>query len=282
MRSSGALIAAARAGDATAARSALRSLLLGQIARIEVLRGGHVLASAGAGPAVAPVGGTLPGTGGARYLLSVQSDRTYTQVTHQVTGAEVVLLAGAADDRRHDLGRSPPRHVPASGPLAIGARSFQVASLPGTAYPSGSLRIALLVPAGELACPGEPGADALSRARPRRRTDLRSGGEERVRARHPPPHREHAGVQRRRSPTATSPPRAPRSSASSPRTSTSCACASTVGGKLLVRPRRPLRARARARHAAQRRARRRHVLDRDPGRRRLPEARAPVHRRRRC
>src|SRR6185437_8372504 len=61
-------------------------------ALIAVLRGGRVLASAGSGAAVAPVSGALPGAGGARYLLSVQSDRTYTQVTSQVTGAEVLLL----------------------------------------------------------------------------------------------------------------------------------------------------------------------------------------------
>jgi hypothetical protein len=157
---SAALITAARAGNAGATGAALRSLLLGQIARIEVLRGGRVLAAAGSGAAVAPVGGTLPGTGGARYELSVQSDRTYTQVTSQVTGAEVLLLSGT----RLVAGTTPlpgSVHVPANGPLAIGSRSYQVASLPGSAYPSGALRIAVLVPASELSCPANP---ALTRS----------------------------------------------------------------------------------------------------------------------
>lgn len=158
--SSTALIAAARAGNAAATRSALRALLLGQIARIEVLRGGHVLAAAGSGGAVAPVSGTLPGTGGARYELSVQSDRTYTQVTNQVTGAEVLLLSGPrAVAGTISLPGSV--RVPASGALAIGSRSYQVTSLPGTAYPSGALRIALLVPASGLRCPANP---ALTRS----------------------------------------------------------------------------------------------------------------------
>ena len=149
---SAALIAAARAGDARATRAALGSLLLGQIVRIQVLRGGHVLASAGSGDAVAPVAGTLPGTGGARFLLSVQSDRSYTTVTRQVTGAEVLLLSGS----RPVAGTiSPPANVtvPAAGQLSVGSRTYQVSSLRGSAYPSGALRIALLVPGSEISCP---------------------------------------------------------------------------------------------------------------------------------
>jgi hypothetical protein len=153
--SSAALIAAARAGDAAGTGAALRSLLLGQIARIEVLRGSRVLAAAGSGTAIAPVSGTLPGSGGARYVLSVQSDHTYTQVARQVTGAEVLLTAGS----RILAGTIPvPRSLslPASGPVTIGSRTYQVASLPGSVYPSGVLRIALLVGAGELKCPSNP------------------------------------------------------------------------------------------------------------------------------
>ncbi len=150
-----ALIAAVRSGDAAATRTALRSLLLGQIVRIEVLRSGRVLASAGSGAAVAPVAGELPGTGGARYQLSVQSDHTYTQVTHQVTGAEVVLLSGSHPlDGTISLPGSV--RVPDSGPLTIGPRSYEASTLAGSAYPSGPLRIAVLVPAAELSCPSDP------------------------------------------------------------------------------------------------------------------------------
>jgi hypothetical protein len=150
--SSAALISAARAGNASATAAALRSLLLGQIVRIEVLRGGRVLASAGSGAAVAPVAGTLPGAGGAKYILSVQSDHTYTQVTRQVTGAEVLLLSGT-----HVVGgtTSLPSsvRVPASGPVTIGSRSYEASTLPGSTYPAGAARIAVLVPSSELTCP---------------------------------------------------------------------------------------------------------------------------------
>ncbi len=150
--SSTALIAAARAGDASRTRAALSALLLGQIARIEVLRGGGVLASAGSGAAVAPVTGTLPGSGGARYVLSVQSDRTYTQVTQQVTGAQMVLLAGSKAVAG-TISLPAAARVPASGPVTVGSRTYQATTLPATAYPSGALRIAVLVPANELTCP---------------------------------------------------------------------------------------------------------------------------------
>jgi hypothetical protein len=150
--SSAALIAAVRTGDAAATGAALRSLLLGQIIRIEVLRSGHVLAAAGSGAAVAPVTGTLPGTGGARYELSVQSDHTYTQVASQVTGAQVLLLSGShLLDGTTSLPASV--RVPESGPVTIGSRTYQASTLSGTAYPSGALRIAILVPSAQLTCP---------------------------------------------------------------------------------------------------------------------------------
>ncbi len=149
-----ALAHAVSSGDAGATRSILRSLLAGQIVRIEVLRGARLFASAGSGAAVAPVAGTIPQSGGARFLLSVQSEHSYLQVAQQVTGAEVVLLAGT-----HRLAGTllPPAGttIPTSGPLSIGAHSYQVASLGGSEFPSGALRIAILVPSSELSCPAE-------------------------------------------------------------------------------------------------------------------------------
>jgi hypothetical protein len=156
LQSSTALARAVSAGDAASARVALRSLLLGQIARVEILRSGHVLAAAGSGPAIAPVRGTLPGTGGARFVLSVQPDRTYLQVAHQVTGAEVLLLSGAG--RQGTVSLPAGAAVPQSGALTIGSREFQVASIAGASYPSGPLRIAVLAPSSLLRCPPEAAA----------------------------------------------------------------------------------------------------------------------------
>ncbi len=153
LQSSTALARSVSAGDAAAAGAALRSLLLGQIARAEVLRGGRVLAAAGSGAAIAPVRGPLPGSGGGQFVLSVQPQQTYLQVTRQVTGAQVLLLSGGR--RAGTISVPSGAAVPQSGTFTIGSGSYQLASVTGTSYPSGPLRIALLVPASQLRCPAE-------------------------------------------------------------------------------------------------------------------------------
>ena len=152
MQTSTALADAVNSGNAAGARSALQALLLGQIVRVEVLRGGHVFAQAGSGPAIAPARGSIPGTS-ATFILFTQADRTYLQVVHQITGAQVLLLAGA---RRlaGTIGGPPPASVPAAGPLSYAGQGYQTVTLAGAVYPSGPLRIVLLVPSSTIACPG--------------------------------------------------------------------------------------------------------------------------------
>jgi len=153
IHASSALAAAVEAGNAPEARSLLQGLLAGQIVRVEVLRGGRPFASAGSGRAIAPVGGSIPGSGGARFILSVQSDNAYLQVAHQVTGAEVLLRAGAHPlaDTIHTPTST---QLPAGGPVSLGGHSYQALTLPGSRYPSGALSIELLVPVDGLSCPG--------------------------------------------------------------------------------------------------------------------------------
>jgi hypothetical protein len=155
VQSSTALASAINGGDAAAAGSALRALLAGQIVRVEVLRGGHVFAQAGSGSAIAPVRGQVPGTS-ATFILSTQPDHAYLQVVHQVTGAQVLLLAG---DRPlvGTIDGAPPAGSPDAGPLTLAGKSYQSFTLPGAVYPSGALRIVLLTPSSTISCPGSPG-----------------------------------------------------------------------------------------------------------------------------
>lgn len=152
VQSSSTLAHAVNSGDSAAAGAALRALMVGQIVRVEVLRGGRVLAQAGSGVAIAPVRGSIPGTS-ATFVLSTQSDRSYLQVVHQVTGAQVLLSAGA---RRlaGTIGGPPPASLPAAGALTYAGQSFQTATLTGTVYPSGALHIVLLAPTASISCPG--------------------------------------------------------------------------------------------------------------------------------
>jgi hypothetical protein len=162
VRSSTALASAIDSGNASAVTAALRELLRGQIVRIEVLRGGHVLASAGAGPAIAPIRGPIPGAD-ASYVLSVQSDRAYLEVAHQITGAQVLMIGGSGASSAEGPGEHRlagtiagpgPARVPSSGRLSYGGQHYEVASLSGATYPSGALRIALLIPSSAVSCPG--------------------------------------------------------------------------------------------------------------------------------
>ncbi len=152
LQSSSALRSAINSGNATAAGTALRELTLGQIVRVEVLRGGHVLAQAGSGIAIAPARGSIPGTS-ATFVLSTQSAHSYLQVVHQVTGAQVVLFGGA---RRlaGTIGGLPPAGLPAEGPVTIAGQSFQTTTLTGSTYPSGQLHSVLLAPTAAISCPG--------------------------------------------------------------------------------------------------------------------------------
>jgi hypothetical protein len=159
VQSSSALAGAIDSGNATAARAALQALLLDQIARVEILRGDHVFAQAGSGPAIAPVHGSIPGTS-ATYILSTQPTHAYLQVIHQVTGAQVLLLGGApavaTPGKRlaGTIGGSLPAGAPAAGPLTLAGESYQRFTLPGAVYPAGALRIVLLVPTSTISCPG--------------------------------------------------------------------------------------------------------------------------------
>jgi hypothetical protein len=158
VQSSTALAAAITGGNASGARAALQALLLGQIVRVEILRGGHLFAQAGSGAAIAPVHGSIPGTS-ATFSLSTQSDRTYLQVTSQVTGAQVLLTAGPAGAPRRLAGTiagSLPANAPGEGSLTLGGQSYESFTLAGALYPAGPLRIVLLVPFAALSCPGAP------------------------------------------------------------------------------------------------------------------------------
>jgi len=152
VESSAALQSAISSGDAAAADAALRSLLLNQIVRVEVLQRGHVFAAAGSGTAIAPVSGSVPGTD-SQFVLSVQADHSYLRVAQQITGAQILLLAGNRPLAGTIAGLAP-ASVPGSGPLSLAGKSYQVFSLTGAVYPSGPLRVAMLVPSAAISCPG--------------------------------------------------------------------------------------------------------------------------------
>jgi hypothetical protein len=160
VQGSAALAQAISANDAGATSAALRALQAGQIVRIEIVKGGRLFASAGSGTAIAPVRGPIAGTD-ARFVLSTQATASYEQVTRQVTGAEVVLVSGvgASGSSARTIaatlaGGALPARIPPSGPVEVDKRKYEAASLAGSLFPTGALRIVLLVPSAGLRCPG--------------------------------------------------------------------------------------------------------------------------------
>jgi hypothetical protein len=154
VQSSTALASAIESGNTSAAAAALDGLLVNQIVRIEVLRAGQVFAAAGSGAAIAPVHGSIPGTD-ASFILSVQADQAYAKVAEQVTGARILLLGGARRLGGSSTGASP--NIPSSGSVSFAGNRYEVYSLSGQRFPSGRLRIALLVPSAAISCPGSLG-----------------------------------------------------------------------------------------------------------------------------
>ncbi|QEC50343.1 hypothetical protein FSW04_24000 [Baekduia soli] len=129
-----ALARAVYAGDPAATMAALHPLLKNQIHRIRITRGVHLLADVGHSPAPAPVHGLIRDPAGhpvGRYVMSVTSDAAIAGITRTVTGADVVM-----------------------GPHAHGTASFAA-----TAYPSGPMRVALVIGQGaQVRCGATPAA----------------------------------------------------------------------------------------------------------------------------
>jgi hypothetical protein len=159
VQSSTALRAAISTSNASTARRILEALLVNQIVQIELTKAGHVFASAGAGAAIAPVRGPIPGTD-ARFVLSTQAAHTYTQVVRQVTGSEVLLLGDARSGGSRPrsvagtlAAAALPNKIPSRGSIEVDGKGYEVTSLAGSAFPAGALRIALLVPSAQARCP---------------------------------------------------------------------------------------------------------------------------------
>jgi hypothetical protein len=152
VKASAALRSAISSDDSSRTDAALRALLVNQIVRIEIDKGGHSFARAGSRAAVAPVRGSIPDTD-ASFVLSTQAAAAFARVTQQVTGAQVVLYRSGGPRFGGTIGGPPLARVRHDGALSYGRHNYETTSIAGAAYPSGSLRIALLTPALGLSCP---------------------------------------------------------------------------------------------------------------------------------
>lgn len=155
------LLSAVESGEHVAIEAAVKSLVYSgtHIVRLRVLQGSTLLADVGGPYILAPVSGVLRSHGRVigRYLLSVQDDLGYVKLETRFIGAPLVMRIGSRGIPVEGLVTPGPASIPEHGPVQYRHVAYQAFSFSARAYPSGSLRIALLVPlpggiAGE-SCP---------------------------------------------------------------------------------------------------------------------------------
>ena len=118
------------------------------VVRVRVTRHDRLVYDLGGPYALQPARGTVRSPDGrtaAQFALAVQDDTGYIKLMHRFTGADVQLVS--------PLGRVPgstlapgPARIPAHGTLTYRGRRYLANSFDATAFPSGTLRISLLVP----------------------------------------------------------------------------------------------------------------------------------------
>lgn len=137
LRASAALARAVQLGDSRSAKRILKPMLKHQIIRLRVFRGSRLLVRIGSQRAPAPVSSVLRNaqhqTVG-RFVLSVTDDRQYAGITSRLTGATVVLRG----KHLHMIQGSAAR---AHHPGTATSYTFR-----GNTYPSGPLRITVIIP----------------------------------------------------------------------------------------------------------------------------------------
>jgi hypothetical protein len=143
-----ALRAAVESGDKATARVAAQALVAtGHLTDLSVTRGGQPFVTVGTA-ALAPVQGTLTGARGtpiASYLTSVWSDNGFLAESRGITQGVVALRTSGGSS----VGGSPSLGagaLAAEGELTSGGVAYSYTSFPAQAYPSGALRVYLLIP----------------------------------------------------------------------------------------------------------------------------------------
>ncbi len=143
-----ALRTAVEQGDQAAARAAARALVAtGHLTDVSITRGGQPFVAVGS-PAVAPIHGTLTGAHGtpiASYLTSVWSDYGFLAESRGISQGVVALRTAAGTS----VGGSPSLGagmLSSEGALTLRGVAYSYTSFPAQAYPSGALRVYLLIP----------------------------------------------------------------------------------------------------------------------------------------
>jgi hypothetical protein len=154
MESSPAFVRAVAIEDPRAIRTAIVSFFRSHrhIVRVRVLKGSRVIYDLGGPYALAPVTGHLRSHGHpiGRFITSVQDDNGFVLLAREYTGAQLILRANRKQLPNSTMARGPAR-LPKLGTVTYDHRTYATYSFPATRFPSGPLRISVLMPVHALA-----------------------------------------------------------------------------------------------------------------------------------
>jgi hypothetical protein len=120
------------------------------IVRLRVMQGGRLLADIGGPYIIAPAGGSLRFHGRVvgTYLLSVQDDLGFVGLERRLVGAPLILHVGAVRVPLQGTTRTGSVAIPDRGTVIVRGARFQAYSFDAKAFPTGLVRISLLLPQG--------------------------------------------------------------------------------------------------------------------------------------
>jgi hypothetical protein len=146
----GPLLSAVASGNGAAIKAAVHTLVYSHthIVRLRVSRGSVLLADDGGPYILAPVSGRLRSHGKeiGHFVFSVQDDLGYVKLETRFVGAPLVMRTDTGNVPVEGLVKPGPDTIPDHGPVSYGGTNYEAYSFKANAYPSGRLRISLLLP----------------------------------------------------------------------------------------------------------------------------------------
>jgi hypothetical protein len=140
------LLRAVAKRDPAATRAAIATLLHQHIVRLRVSADGRLLSDVGGPYVLAPVTAPLRSHGRTigSFTMSIQDDEGYKRLADRLAGLDVLMYMGGKLVKS-TLGPSP-GPIPTSGPVTYRGKSSRAYTFTAEAFPSGPLRITVLIP----------------------------------------------------------------------------------------------------------------------------------------
>jgi hypothetical protein len=144
------LLSAMQSGDHEAIKTAVHGLVYSHthIVRLRVSRGSELIYDEGGPYILAPIEGRLRlhGKEVGHFVFSVQDDLGYVKLVSRFLGVPLVLRTDSGQVPVEGLLSPGPETIPDHGPVSYRGIDYEAYSFKAAAYPSGRLRVSLLVP----------------------------------------------------------------------------------------------------------------------------------------